>query len=69
MLDGESWKAKSATLAREIGGGWRHLDGVSWKARVAQLVGEVVSRRRGSRSLDLSVLRLIPCLIRVTMGG
>ena len=41
MLDGESWKAKIATLAREIGAGWRQLEGVSWKARIAQSVGEV----------------------------
>ena len=41
MLDGESWKAKIATLASETGAGWRQVEGVSWKARIAQLVGEV----------------------------
>ena len=42
VLDGESLKAKTATLAREIEAGWRQLKGVSWKARTAQLIGEVV---------------------------
>ena len=75
MLDGESWKAKIATLAREIGAGWRQLEGVSWKARIAQSVGEVaVGEVAVGEVVGLWISRCcigtsgtMPCLVRVTV--
>ena len=80
MLDGESWKAKIATLAREIGAGGRQLEGVSWKARIAQSVGEVavgevaVGEVAVGEVAGLWISRCctgasgtMPCLVRVTV--